>query len=132
VSEEISLEKSYGKKKSMWVWYVLGGLVGLFALGAVGVAIALSRGRRGPVESTLPTDLDAFTAAALLREIRERPELTAAQRAGIDQDIAAIERHHFAAGANGQAAPDLRAVVERWAAAAPGWSPARRAEVAAA
>jgi hypothetical protein len=81
----------------MWVWYVLGGLVGLFALGAVGVAIALSRGRRGPVESALPADLDAFTAAALLREIRERPELSAAQRAGIDQDIAAIERHHFAA-----------------------------------
>lgn len=115
VSEEVSLERTYGKQKSFWLWYALAGVVGLLALGAIAAVVLLRQGPRVAVDRGLPTDLDPFAAAALLREIRERPELSASQRAALDQDLAAIERHHFAAAANGQPAPDLRKIVERWA-----------------
>jgi hypothetical protein len=58
--------------------------------------------------------LDPFIAAALLREVRERPGLSSAQRAAVDQDLAAIEHYHFSGEANGQPPPDLRALVEKW------------------
>jgi hypothetical protein len=122
VGEEVSLEQTYGKKRSLWGWYALAGVIA--ALVAVaGLVIAMRRrGQVGPADSGLPAKLDPFVAAALLREIRERPELTHAQRAALDQDLAEIERYYFSAGANGQPAPDLRKVVERWAAAVPGWT----------
>lgn len=124
VGEEVSLENTYGKKKSPWLWYVLlAGLLGVLVFGAAMVFAILRSGKRGPVESGLPARLDPFVAAALLREIRERPELSPAQRAALDKDLAEIERYHFAAGSNGHPSPDLRKIVERWAAAVPGWSP---------
>ncbi|VTR95174.1 Uncharacterized protein OS=Isosphaera pallida (strain ATCC 43644 / DSM 9630 / IS1B) GN=Isop_3573 PE=4 SV=1 [Gemmata massiliana] len=119
VSEEVSLEQSYGKKKSNWLWYALAGVAAVFVLVATVVLLAVRGGKRGPVEAGLPDRLDPFVAAALLREIRERPELTVSHRAALDQDLAEIEQYHFAAGANGHPAPDLRKIVERWAATAP-------------
>ncbi|MDY3557630.1 hypothetical protein R5W23_000158 [Gemmata sp. JC673] len=115
VSEEVPLEQTYGKKKSMLLWYVLAGLIAAFVLAAVVVAVVVSRtATRATVESRLPKNLDPFTAAALLREVRERTDLSSSQRAALDQDLAEIERHHFAAGSNGQPAPDLRQILERW------------------
>lgn len=68
-----------------------------------------------------------------MREIRERPEVRVSQRAEIDQDLAAIERHFFSADVNGQQPRDARRIVEKWAAAVPGWSVASvRPEPAAA
>jgi hypothetical protein len=122
VAEEVSLEATYGKKKAMWPWYVAAGVLTLFMLAVVLVLVL----RRGPAKVTrrLPEKLSPFVAAGILREIRERPEVTVAQRAEIDQDLAAIERHFFSTEANGQTPPDVRRVVEKWAAAVPGWSPA--------
>ena len=122
VAEEVSLEATYGKKKALWPWFVAAGMVALFLLAVVLVLVL----RRGPVQVKrgLPSKLTPFVAAGILREIRERPEVTVAQRAEITQDLAAIERHFFSADANGQAPPDVQRVVQKWAAAVPGWSAA--------
>jgi hypothetical protein len=134
VGEEVSLEQSYGKRRVLGPWAVAGlvaAAVLLLLLAALAVAL-IRRGESAPADAGLPERLDPFVAASLLREIRERPELSHAQRAALDQDLAEIERHYFAAGANGQPAPDLRGIVERWAAAVPGWkAPARRPVAAA-
>jgi hypothetical protein len=51
----------------------------LFVLVAVGVVVILSRRGKGVVAGPgLPEKPDPFVAAALLRELRERPEPTAA------------------------------------------------------
>jgi hypothetical protein len=135
VDEEVSLEQSYGKKRTLGPWAVaalVAGLAFLLLLAAAGV-ILIRRGSSAPADAGLPERLDPFVAASLLREIRERPELSHAQRAALDQDLAEIERYYFAAGANGRPAPDLRGIVERWAAAVPTWkAPARRPAPAAA
>jgi hypothetical protein len=124
VAEEIALEKTYGKKGAISVWVWVG--CGVFALALViGVVFLLTRPKGPLVAPRVPSKLDAFTAAAILREIRERPELSVAQRAELDQQLAEIERYYFSADRNGTPAPDLRRVVERWVAAVPGWSPAR-------
>lgn len=122
VAEEVSLEATYGKKKALWPWFVAAGVLALFLLAVVLVLVL----RRGPVQVKrgLPSKLTPFVAAGILREIRERPEVTVAQRAEIDQDLAAIERHFFSADANGQAPPDVQRIVQKWAAGVPGWSAA--------
>jgi hypothetical protein len=131
VGEEVPLEKTYGKKSNRWVWIAVAvGVVVLFLLGGVIGALM----RRKPVAggSAIPERLDPFVVAGLLREIRERPDLSPAQRAALDQDLAEVERYYFSAEANGHPPPDLRAMVQRWAATVPGWRPtAERPEPAA-
>src|SRR5262249_23419793 len=123
VSEEVSLEHEYGKKSRLSVWLAILGLL-LFGVVA-GVVLVIALRRRSPAGAgrDLPAELDAFTAAALLREIRDRPELTLAQRAALERDLEEVERHFFSPERNGDPTPDLRQIVERWAAAVPGWSP---------
>lgn len=123
VSEEVSLEREYGQKAARWPWYVGGAVAGLLVLGAL-VAVALRARGGAAAERALPEKPDPFVAAALLRELRDRPEVTAAQRAAVDQDLAAIERYYFSASANGEPPPDLGALVRRWAAAVPQWATA--------
>jgi hypothetical protein len=118
VGEEVSLEKTYGQKSTRRVWLaVVGGVVGLLVLG--GLVWALTRPKKAPAGPGLPEKLDPFITAALLREIRARPELPAGQRPAIDRDIARVEEYYFSADRNGFPAPDLRGMVERWAAAVP-------------
>jgi hypothetical protein len=120
VPEEVTLDRQYGQKSNAaWWWLAAGVAFGLLVLAAIVVVLV----RRRPPASVrgLPENLDPFVAAALLREIRERPELSEAQRSAIDRDLDDIERHFFSAERNGSPAPDLRRIVERWAAAAPGW-----------
>jgi hypothetical protein len=120
----VELEYTYGKKGRRWVW--VAAAVGVIGLLAVGALVWLAA-RRKPASggTALPEKLDPFVTAALLREIRERPDLSAAQRAALDQDLAELERYYFSAETNGHPPPDLRKLVERWAAAVPGWAPAR-------
>jgi hypothetical protein len=133
VGEEVSLEQTYGRKRALGPWAVAGLVAApLLLLLAAAALILLRRGAAAPAARGLPEKLDPFVAASLLREVRERPELGHAQRAALDQDLAEIERYYFAAGANGRPAPDLRGIVERWAAAVPDWkAPARRPQPAA-
>jgi hypothetical protein len=115
VGEEVSLEKAYGKAgRPRWQMLLIGlGIVAALLLVAVGAILLL---RRKPVAAGtgIPDRLDPFTAAALLREARERPGLSVPERAAIDQDLAAIEHYHFSGEANGHPPPDLRALVARW------------------
>jgi hypothetical protein len=129
VGEEVSLEQTYGQKASRWPWYVAGLTVGPLLL-FIAAVLLVRRRTVGPVARGVPTALTPFIAAAILREIRARPEVTVAQRAALDQDLAAIERHFFSAQANGQPGPDVRAIVERWVSAVPGWAAATRPELA--
>lgn len=124
VGAEVSLEATYGRTAALWPWFVGGAATVLFLL-AVLVVVVLRMKPAATVERRLPETLDPFVAAAILREIRARPEVTEAQRAALDADVAAIEVSYFADGANG-GGPDVRAVVERWAAAVPGWKPGGR------
>ncbi|QJW94830.1 hypothetical protein [Frigoriglobus tundricola] len=123
VGEEVPLDRTYGKQKSSWLWYTVAGVIGALALGALVAFAVLRRGARVTTDSGLPERLDPFVAAALLREIRQRPELSAEQRAALDRDLAAIESYHFAAESNGQPAPDLREIVEQWASLVPRRTP---------
>lgn len=125
VGEEIALEKAYGSKSRRWLWLLAAGIaVGLCVLGGVIVVVSC---RTAPVAAEgLPEKLDPFVTAALLREIRERPELAPAQRAAIDQDLAAVESYFFSGNANGQPAPELRKLVEKWVAAVPAARPPAR------
>ncbi len=119
VEEKVSLEKDYGTRGGNSLIWILGAM-GLLLL-AAGTAIALRpKAAKGPAGPVLPEKLDPFVAAGLLREIRQRPAITPAQRTAIDQDLASIELRHFATGsANGDEA-DLRAVVLRWLRVSPG------------
>jgi hypothetical protein len=120
VTQEVSLEKTYGQPSKRWAWLLAGGvLAGLVLLGGV-LWLALRR-TAAPVVATLPENPSPFVAAGLLRELRDRPEVTPAQRAAIDQDLAAVEQHFFSADPVGTPAPDLGALVRRWAEAVPGW-----------
>ena len=113
VGEEVSLENTYGTTRNRRWWYIAAAVLGLLIV-AAGVILALRLRKPAPVASGLPERLDPFIAAALLREVRERADLTVPQRAAIDQDLAAIEHYHFSGEANGQPPPDLRALVEKW------------------
>ncbi|HEX4609860.1 MAG TPA: hypothetical protein VH092_16810 [Urbifossiella sp.] len=131
VGEEVSLEATYGQKSRLGLWYLAGGMA-FVVVALAAVVIVLLRGRTpAPTARRLPADIDPFVAAGILREIRERREVTPAQRAAIDQDLAEIELHFFSAGAGGPSHPDVRAVVERWATAVPGWAAGDRPREAA-
>jgi hypothetical protein len=118
VGEEVSLEATYGKQRPPWVWLVagVGFMTVVLLLAGLAVWLALRR-KPAAAESAVPADLNAFTVSALLREIRSRPGLSPDQRAALDRDLAAVERHFFSPEANGDPPPDLRRLVERWAVA---------------
>jgi hypothetical protein len=121
VAQEVSLEQTYGRKAPLWPWFVAGAAtVGVLIIGLL--ILTLRMQRAAPPVRVLPKTIDPFVAAAILREIRGRREVTPAQRAAIDQDLASIEVHYFSSGSNGEAPPDVRAIVDRWASAVPGWS----------
>ncbi len=114
VGEEVALEQVYGTTSNRWIGLaVAGGIVGLAAIGVL--VWMLTRRSAGETVSIVPERLDPFIAAAFLREVRERPELSPAERAAIDQDLAAIEEYHFSAERNGSPQPELQRIVERWA-----------------
>ena len=113
VDQTVSLEMEYGTRGGNKLLWGLG-LAGSVLL-AGGAALALrSRPANGPSAPVIPDNLDPFVAAGLLREIRQRPNLSAAQRSAIDKDLAAIELHHFATVPGEGNAPDLRSLVLRW------------------
>jgi hypothetical protein len=115
VDEEVSLERVYEAKSNRGVWIAV--VASVAGLVAVGVPVwLLTRRKAVAAGSVLPEKLDPFTTAALLREVRDRPDLTPAQRAAIDKDLAAIEEYFFSADRNGTPAPDLRRMAERWSA----------------
>lgn len=122
VSQEVSLERTYGAVSRQWVYLAAAGaVVGLGLLGAL--LFLLTRRAPTVLGPGLPENPDPFVTAAILRDIRERPELSAGQRATLDQDLAAVEQYYYAADRNGSAAPDLAGLVRKWAAAAPGYRP---------
>ena len=119
VGHEVSLEKTYGTPRSRRGWLLAAGVAILVI--SVAVAILVARRRKTPAtKEGLPERLDSFIAAALLREVGERPDLTPLSRAELDQDLAAIEHYHFSGEANGQPPPDLQKLVEKWTNAVPG------------
>ena len=113
VGQEVSLENTYGTPRSRRVWYIVSAAVA-FILIVAGVILALSHRKSPMISLGLPERLDPFTAAALLREARERPELTPESRAELDRDLAAIEHYHFSGEANGHPPPELQKFVEKW------------------
>ncbi len=120
VGEEVSLEKVYGAKSNRIGWLIAGiAVAGLALVGAV--AWVLTRRKGVATSSGVPANLDAFSAVAMLRAIRERPELTVTQSAELDQELEQIERYYFSADRNGTPTPDLQRVVERWVGAVPDW-----------
>ncbi|HVL14984.1 MAG TPA: hypothetical protein VM529_20605, partial [Gemmata sp.] len=122
VGEEVLLERTYGRVRSVSGWVIAACVaLGLFLL--AGVVFLLTRPKRPVAASRVPADLDGFTAAAILRELRERPELSHAERAELDQQLAEIEQYHFSADRNGTPAPDLRRIVEKWTAVLAGQTP---------
>jgi hypothetical protein len=124
VEQTVPLEQTYGKKSNR-IWWVIGALA-FVCLVLVGVCVVLATrgGKQTTAGLALPENLDPFIAATLLKEIRERPELTVVQRAELDQDLAEVEQYYFSADRNGTPTPDLRRIVSKWAAAAPSWKPA--------
>lgn len=126
VEPEVALEHEYGQKSRLGLWLTIGG--GTFLLLA-GVALVLVF-RRKPqtaAESGLPERIDPFIGISMLRELRDKPGVSIADRESLDRDIADIERHYFAADRNGSPAPDVRRIVERWI----GHGPARMKMAAA-
>ncbi len=127
VSEEVALEKTYGKTGwPLWLRWTVGlsipALIGLLGL----VVYLLRPMRTSAVASVVPEQLDAFVTAALLREVREHPSLTPAQQAALDQDLEALERYYFSTDRNGVPAPNLRQLVDKWVTAVPGWAKQRQ------
>lgn len=122
VGQEVSLEQRYGTASLRWVYAIaVAAVVGLGVLG--GLIYLLTRRAPTVLGPGLPENPDPFVTAAILRDIRDRRELSPAQRAGVDQDLAAVEQYYFSADRNGAAAPDLAGLVRKWAAAAPGYRP---------
>jgi hypothetical protein len=116
VGEEVSLERVYGKASTLRQWlFVVGG--GLAVVMVALVTWLLVRRKPPVVASDVPTDLNGFVVAALLREVRAKPSLSLDQRAALDRDLAAVEEYYFAADRNGHPQPDLRRMVERWSVA---------------
>jgi hypothetical protein len=116
VTEEVSLERVYGKASTLKTWVIAAG-AGLAVVMATLVAFVLLRRKPPVAASDVPTDLNGFVVAALLREVQGRPGLTFDQRAALDRDLATVEEYYFAASRNGHPPPDLRRMVERWSAA---------------
>lgn len=114
VGEELALEQDYGSTGNRWLWVLVA--AGIVGLAVIGVLVFLLTRRPAVLSaSLLPEGLDPFIAAAILREVRDRPGLSPAERAAIDQDLAAIEEYHFSAERNGSPEPELNRIVERWA-----------------
>ena len=115
VGDQVSLERTYAQASTAWVLYAVAGLAVVLAV-VIGLVVFLAaRTRPAPAMDGLPSDMSPFVAAGLLREIRERADLTPDQRTAIDRDIAAVEDHYFAAENSGEPPPDVRGLVDRWA-----------------
>jgi hypothetical protein len=114
VPQEVALEREYGTKSRQWVWWTVGGGVLLLLAAAAVLVLVLRRKPVAEVGSGLPERIDPFIAIALLRDVRERSDLSPAQLAALDRDITDIEQHFFAADRNGAPAPEIRRIVERW------------------
>jgi hypothetical protein len=113
VGEELALDQTYGTTGNRWLWVAV--VVGIAGFAVVGVLIfSLTRRPKVQADSLLLGRLDPFMAAAILREVRDRPGVSPAERAAIDQDLAAIEEYHFSAERNGSPEPELKRIVERW------------------
>ena len=108
---------AYGKASQGKLWVALAGAA-VVLVGAAAVTWVLVRRRPRAAASDVPTDLNGFVVAALLREVRNKPTLTPGQRAALDADLASVERYYFSPDTNGDPPPDLRRLVDRWATAA--------------
>jgi hypothetical protein len=121
---EIALEREYGRRD--WGWQPWAVAAGVGFLGVAGAAAYLGlRRRRAPAGTALPGTLTPFTVLSFLTRVRAAGKLSDHQRAELDQCIAVLEAHYFAAPTNGHN-PDLRQVAERWLFAAEAQAPPRR------
>jgi hypothetical protein len=112
VSAEVTLERGYGSPSYAWLWWVGGGGAALLVLLVAGFFWL-----RRPVAKVegpwrLPERLTPFTVLALLRRIESKNNLAPEQQQELQQSIALLERHYFAADVNGQ--PDLKRIAEDW------------------
>jgi hypothetical protein len=110
--EQVDLEQAYGQKGLAWLWWTIGGGVVFLAL-VVGAVVLLLR--RRPAEArrfSLPERVTPFTVLGLLRKIRQNNGLAEAEQTELDDSIALVERHYFAAEGSGDV--DLRALAEGW------------------
>jgi hypothetical protein len=106
----VELMANYGTPRAMWPWW----LAGAAAIALLTTAFL----RKKPVATIaaeglrMPEPLTAFTAIGLLLQIRKDGAVEASAHAAIDDDIAAIERDHFAD--DGKQSLDLRALATKW------------------
>jgi hypothetical protein len=106
----VELMANYGKPRAMWPWWLAGA--------AVIALLAVAFMRKKPVATItaeglrMPEPLTAFTAIGLLLQIRKDGAVEASAHAAIDDDIAAIERDHFAD--DGKQSLDLRVLATKW------------------
>jgi hypothetical protein len=111
VDEVVALDATYGAR-ARWPW-----LLGAAAL-ALLLGTAWLRARRPAAAVAaprfqLPARATPFAVLELLGRLRASGAVAPADRAALDEAIAALERAHFAPGSAG-ASPDLAAVAGHW------------------
>jgi hypothetical protein len=113
VESTVSLEQKYGEVRSFWPWYLAGAVPVLLIAG-----LAYRAYRRRIPKSTadgmrLPDSLTPFNVLALLRQIEARNGFDLRTKDELAASIQSLEQFYFA-GVDGQTAPDLRQLANRW------------------
>lgn len=117
VSGEVDLEHRYGKRALGWLPWAIGGAAGLFLLAIAAAVLLVLRNRRTEVGPAIPGNLTPFAVLDFLTRLRSSRKWSDADRGELEQCIATLEAHFFAAEGNGQP-PNLMQITRRWLLAA--------------
>lgn len=113
VDATVKLERKYGETRVMWPWYTGAGVLVALAAGILFRSLRRREDQVAKDQMTLPEKLTPFNVLAILKQIEHNNGYDAATKEELATSIRTLEKHYFSS-TNGDAAPDLRNVAERW------------------
>jgi hypothetical protein len=111
VGPTVELERSYGKTKKTWIWWLAGSVV-LLGAGAWAARKLARTETKAEARFRTPASITPFTVLGLLREIEQNNGLAPAAKTELRSEIVRIESHFF--GQPDESEPDLEGIATTW------------------